>query len=151
LQIFPARAKFSVVSKKVIFICTGNSCRSQMAEGLLREMASDHYEVFSAGTHPSQVHPMAVRVMAEWGIDISNHTSDPIEDYLDKGMDIVITLCDHANQHCPTFPGKVERIHWSIDDPFRGWDYSPQNLDPYRETRDELKQKIEDFLNQHHE
>lgn len=122
-----------------------------MAEGLLREMGGDQYEVFSAGTHPSQVHPMAVRVMAEWGIDISHHTSDPIEDYLDRGMDIVITLCDQANEWCPTFPGKVERIHWSIDDPFRGWDYNPKNLDPYRETRDELKQKIEAFLNQHRE
>lgn len=131
---------------KVLFICTGNACRSQMAEGLLREVAGDRFEVYSAGSHPSRIHPMTIAVMAEWGIDVSHHSSDPIEDYLEAGIDTVITLCDHARQVCPAFPGPVERIHWSIDDPFRGWDFNPNNLEPYRQTRYTLKAKIDQFL-----
>ena len=84
--------------------------------------------------------------MAEWGIDISNHTSDWTNEYLDKSIDIVITVCDNANQACPTFPGDVKRIHWSIDDPFHGWSADPADLEPYRETREILKEKIESFL-----
>ena len=105
--------------KKVIFICTGNACRSQMAEGLLREMGGSSFEVFSAGSHPSRLHPASVIVMNEIGIDISHHKSDHIDEYLDKGIDIVITVCDNANKLCPIFPGNVERLHWGIDDPFR--------------------------------
>ncbi|HJM11640.1 MAG TPA: arsenate reductase ArsC, partial [Candidatus Marinimicrobia bacterium] len=86
---------------KVLFVCTGNSCRSQIAEGIMRDKAGDHYEVFSAGSHPSRVNPMAIKVMDEWGIDISYHTSDSVNIYLDKEIDIVITVCDHANQICP--------------------------------------------------
>ena len=133
--------------KKILFVCTGNSCRSQIAEGLLRDLAGDNFEVFSAGSHPSRVHPASIAVMAEWGIDISNHTSDWTNEYLDKSIDIVITVCDNANQACPTFPGDVKRIHWSIDDPFHGWGAEPADLEPYRETREILKEKIESFLN----
>ncbi len=132
--------------KKVIFICTGNSCRSQMAEAVLRDMAGDRFEVFSAGSHPSRVHPMSIAAMDEWGIDIQHHTSDPIDKYLDKGIDIVITVCDHANQICPVFPGNVERIHWSVDDPFRGWKENSTLNDRYRDTRNELKERIEKFV-----
>ncbi len=135
--------------KKVLFVCTGNSCRSQIAEGLLRDMAGDRFEVYSAGSHPSRVNPLAIAVMKEWGIDISHHTSDYVDDYLDKDIDIVITVCDHANQVCPTFPGKVERIHWSIDDPFSGWDLNPDRLDHFRKTRGTLKEKLEEFLRTH--
>ena len=98
----------------VIFICTGNSCRSQMAEGLLRNMAGDLFEVFSAGSHPSRLHPASIIVMAELGIDISNHSADSIDKYLDKDIDIVISVCDNARQVCPVFPGDVKQIHWSI-------------------------------------
>ena len=132
--------------KKVIFICTGNACRSQMAEGLLRHMAGDKFEVYSAGSHPSRLHPASVAVMAEWGIDIARHTAEPIDDYLDAGIDIAITVCDNAQQSCPTFPGNVEQIHWGLDDPYHGWEADPQDLPPYRETRDELKKRIEGFL-----
>ena len=126
---------FSTMSKKqkVLFVCTGNSCRSQIAEGLLREIASERFDVFSCGSHPSRVHPNAIAVMEEWGIDISNHTSDAIDDYLNEGINIVITVCDNANQACPVFPGDIQRIHWSIDDPFRGW--NSNLLDNFRETR----------------
>ena len=131
---------------KVIFICTGNSCRSQMAEGLLRDMADDRFEVFSAGSHPSRLHPASIIVMAELKIDISNHSADSIDEYLDKNIDIVITVCDNARQVCPVFPGNVKRIHWSIDDPFHGWGADPVDLKPYQVTRKILKEKIQSFL-----
>jgi arsenate reductase len=92
---------------------------------------------------------MTVRIMDEIGIDISSHTSDPIEMYLDHGIDIVITVCDHANQVCPTFPGNVERIHWSISDPFRGWGNDEHLLKNYRETRDDIKHRLEGFIEEH--
>ena len=132
--------------RKIIFICTGNACRSQIAEGLLRNLASDKFSVFSAGSHPSQVHPMSVAVMEEVGIDISHHTSDPISDYVDHGIDIVITVCDNAKQACPVFPGNVEHIHWSIEDPFNGWDFDPLDLDNFRKVREEINSRIKDFL-----
>ena len=135
--------------KKVLFICTGNACRSQIAHGLLRDMAGDRFEVFSAGSHPSRVHPMSVAVMKEVGVDISHHTSDFVDDYLDKGIDIAITVCDNANQSCPTFPGNAERIHWSIDDPFKGWNFDTSKMDSFRETRREIKEKLETFLESH--
>jgi len=133
---------------KVIFICTGNSCRSQMAEGLLRDMAGDRFEVFSAGSHPSRLHPASIIVMAELEIDISNHSADSIDKYLDKDIDIVITVCDNARQVCPVFSGNVKRIHWSIDDPFHGWGAEPSDLIPYREIREILKDHLESFINQ---
>ena len=132
---------------KVIFICTGNSCRSQMAEGLLRDMAGNRFEVFSAGSHPSRLHPASIIVMAELEIDISNHSADSIDEYLDKNIDIIITVCDNARQVCPVFPGNVKRIHWSIDDPFHGWGAEPSDLIPYRETRETLKDRLESFIN----
>lgn len=132
--------------KKIIFICTGNACRSQIAEGLLRNLASDKFSVFSAGSHPSQVHPMSVAVMEEVGIDISHHTSDPISDYVDHGIDIVITVCDNAKQACPVFPGNVEHFHWSIEDPFNGWDFNPLDLDNFRKVREDINSRIKDFL-----
>lgn len=131
---------------KVLFVCTGNSCRSQIAEGLLRDKAGSEFDVFSAGSHPSRVNPMAITVMSEWGIDISHHTSDPIDFYLDKGIDIVITVCDNANQICPVFPGEVERLHWSIKDPFAGWDAGDEYLYAFRETREIINNKINEFL-----
>ncbi len=139
--------KFIIMFKpKVLFVCTGNSCRSQMAEGLLRDKAGDQFDVFSAGSHPSRVHPLAIEVMNEWGINISNHTSDPIHLYLDKGIDIVITVCDHAAKVCPTFPGDVERLHWSIKDPFAGWGFKEDALIAFRETRDTIQRKIDHYL-----
>lgn len=134
------------IKKKVLFICTGNACRSQIAHGLLNDMAGDQFEVYSAGTHPSQVHLISIAVMEEIGIDISYHTSDSIDSYLHSGINIAITVCDNANQACPTFPENVKRIHWSIDDPFRGWNFDPNQLDTFRETREKIKKHIESFI-----
>jgi len=132
--------------KKVLFVCTGNSCRSQIAEGLLRTIADRDFIVFSAGSHPSRVHPNAIEVMKERKIDISNHTSDSIDQYFETRIDIVITVCDEAAQVCPVFPGDVQRIHWSIDDPFRGWDSGEAHLNNFRKTRDELEDRIQKFI-----
>ena len=132
--------------QKILFVCTGNSCRSQIAEGLLRDMAGDRFDVHSAGSHPTRVHPNAIAVMEEWGIDISQHSSDAINDYLNEGIHIVITVCDNANQICPVFPGDVQRIHWSVDDPFRGWNQDASQLDNFRETRQDLKIRIQKLL-----
>ena len=132
--------------KNIIFICTGNACRSQIAHGLLQNLAKDRFNVFSAGTHPSRVHLMSIKVMKEIGINISHHTSDHIDEYLDKRIDIVITVCDNANKLCPIFPGNVERLHWSIDDPFRGWDYNENQMESFRKTREEIKERILEFI-----
>ena len=132
--------------KNIIFICTGNACRSQIAHGLLQNLADDRFNVFSAGSHPSRVHPMSIKVMEEIGIDIFHHTSDHIDDHIDKGIDIVITVCDDANKLCPVFPGNVERFHWSIDDPFRGWDYNENQTESFRKTRKEIKDRILDYI-----
>ena len=132
--------------KKILFLCTGNACRSQIAEGLLRHLAGARFQVFSAGTYPSRVHPCSIKVMQEWGLDISSHTSDHVDDYLEEGIDIVISVCDSARQICPTFPGEVKRLHWSIEDPFGSWNTAHENLDNYRQTRNILKEKIDEFM-----
>ena len=130
----------------VIFICTGNSCRSQIAEGLLKEKAEDRFNVYSAGSNPSRLHPAAVSVMEEWGIDISRQKSEHLDKYVNRDIHIVITVCDNANQSCPIFSDEILKIHWSIKDPFHGWNYDQKKLQPYRETRDELKNRLDNFL-----
>ena len=135
--------------KKVLFICTGNACRSQIAHGLLKDLSSEIFEVFSAGSHPSKVHPISIAVMEEIGIDISKHTSDHIDDYLDKNIDIVITVCDNANHACPNFPENVKRIHWGIDDPFRSWNFDINQLTTFRETREEIKLRVLKFIQEY--
>ena len=134
------------MTNKIIFICTGNSCRSQIAEGLFREEADDKFEVFSAGSNPSRLHPAAVKVMAEWGIDIQKQESEEIDKYLDKGINIVITVCDKAKNACPNFPDGKIIIHWSIKDPFHGWGNEQEDLPPYRSARNELKKRIVKLL-----
>ena len=131
---------------KVLFLCTGNSCRSQIGEGLLRHLAGEHFDVFSAGVKPSKVHPISIIVMNEIGVDISGQTSDDVNDYLGVGIDIVISVCDHAAATCPVFPGDVQRIHWSIKDPYHGWDVDESKLPDYRATREDLKSRIEALL-----
>ena len=134
------------MKNKIIFICTGNSCRSQIAEGLFREAATDKFEVFSAGSNPSRLHPAAVKVMAEWGIDIQKQKSEKIDKYLNKEINIVITVCDNAKNTCPNFPDGEIIIHWSIKDPFHGWNYNEEDLEPYQMARNEIKAKIKDLL-----
>jgi protein-tyrosine-phosphatase len=102
---------------QVLFLCTHNSARSQMAEGILRELGGDRIEAASAGTEVTRVHPLAVREMAERGIDISGHHSKHMDEFLGERFDYVVTVCDNARESCPIFPGDPERIHWSIPDP----------------------------------
>ena len=130
--------------KRVLVLCTGNVARSQMAEGLLRHMAGDRFEVFSAGLSPSYVRPNAIAVMKELGIDISHHRSKSMNEFLDTPFDYVITVCDHASEHCPVFPGSAQRIHWSIDDPVAPGGEEAQ-LAAFRRARDELKERLETF------
>ena len=134
------------MKNKIIFICTGNSCRSQIAEGLFREEVGDKFEVFSAGSNPSRLHPAAVKVMAEWGIDIQKQKSEKIDKYLNKEINIVITVCDNAKNTCPNFPDGKIIIHWSIKDPFHGWNDNEEDLEPYHMARNEIKLKIKDLL-----
>src|SRR6478609_6177457 len=103
--------------KRVLILCTGNSARSQMAEGILRSIAGDKFDVASAGVAPSRVRPEAVEAMRDIGVDISTHRSKSVDEFLEEPFDYVITVCDNANESCPIFPGNVERIHWSFDDP----------------------------------
>jgi arsenate reductase len=134
-----------VEKKRVLVICTGNVARSQMAEGLLRHLAGNKTEVFSAGLIPSYVRPNAIAVMKELGIDISHHRSKSLNEFIDTPFDYVITVCDHAAQYCPTFPGEAKRIHWSIRDPVVIGDDEAQ-LEAFRSARDDLKGRIEKFV-----
>ena len=112
----------------------------------MRNLAGDKFDVYSAGSHPTKVHPMSIKVMKEVGIDISSQTSDPISLYLNEIMDIVVTVCDDASKACPIFPGNVERIHWSIEDPFKGWDLDSDDLLNFRKTREDLTERIKNLL-----
>jgi len=129
--------------KRVLFLCTGNSARSQMAEGLLRQMGGDRFEVFSAGTHPKGIHPRSVEVMKETGIDIANHRSKDVSEYTSAKFDYVITVCDRAKQQCPIFPG-AEPIHWGFDDPAEA--PRDRELETFRRVRDEIRQRLNLFL-----
>ena len=103
--------------KRVLFLCTGNSARSQMAEGFLRHMAGDRFEVYSAGIKPVGINPLAIKIMAEAGIDISKHRSKSVIEFIDQNFDYVVTVCGNAQKTCPVFPGKHEKIHWDLEDP----------------------------------
>lgn len=125
--------------KRVLILCTGNSARSQMAEGLLREMAADRFEVESAGVSPSRVRPEAVEAMREVGIDISGHRSKPADEFLGQEFDYVVTVCDNARETCPVFPGKAERIHQSFEDPpAPGAADRETTMAVFRRVRDEI-------------
>ncbi len=132
--------------KRVLFVCTGNSARSQMAEALLRHLAKGEVEAFSAGTEPKPVNPLAVRAMAEAGIDISTQRSKGIETYATESFDFVITVCDRARTKCPRWPGLVDYIHWSIDDPAAVEGTDEHQLRAFRTAREELRNRITLFL-----
>ena len=117
-----------------------------MAEGLLREMAGDRVEAASAGVAPTHVRPEAIEVMKELGIDISSHRSKSIDEVITQAFDYVITVCDNANQHCPTFPGACRRIHWSIEDPAAVEGDNKARLEAFRGTRDELRERLRKFV-----
>lgn len=132
--------------KRVMFLCTANSCRSQMAEGLLRELGKGKVEAHSAGLFAAGVHPRAARVMKEIGIDISGQQSKDIDIGLLREMDYAITLCGHAESSCPTTPPDVRRIHWPIEDPVGARGTDEEVMKEFRRARDEIKERIEEFL-----
>lgn len=132
--------------KRVIFICTHNSARSQMAEGLLRHLAGDRYEVYSAGTVATKVNPLAIKAMAENGIDISYHTSDHIDKYMGMEFDYVITVCDNANESCPYFPTNKTKWHWSFEDPSAATGTEEERLAKFREIREQIAQRLQILL-----
>lgn len=133
--------------QRVLILCTGNSARSQMAEGLLRHDAGDRFEVFSAGTRPSQVRPEAIAVMRELAIDISGHRSKSIDEFRDQAFDYVLTVCDNAKESCPIFPGQTNRLHHSFDDPAAFEGSEQERLAGFRRIRDELRRYLRAFPN----
>jgi arsenate reductase len=131
--------------KRVLILCTGNSARSQMAEGLLRHIAGDRFEVESAGTVASFVRPQAIEAMREIGIDISGHRSKCLDEFLETPFDHILTVCDNANENCPFFPGKAKRTHWSFDDPAAATGTPEAILSEFRRIRDEIAEKLHEF------
>lgn len=139
----------SVQEKKtrVLFLCTHNQARSQMAEAIMRKAASDHFEVYSAGFEPAGVHPLTIKVMEEAGYSMEDHTSKDIDQYLGKKhFGIVITVCANAEKLCPTIPGVSTRLHWGLDDPSGVKGVEEDRINAFRKARDQLKEKIFEFL-----
>ena len=131
---------------KVLILCTGNSCRSQMAEGILRAAAGDFLEVHSAGSRPSGfVHPWAIKALAEIGIDLRQHRSKSMNEFLDQQIETVITVCGKADQVCPNYPGQVHRFHWPFDDPAQATGSEEERMKVFRRVRDEIKAKFEAY------
>ncbi|MBT2560812.1 arsenate reductase ArsC [Pedobacter sp. ISL-68] len=135
--------------KKILVLCTGNSCRSQLAEGYLRYFAANKAEIYSAGIETHGVNPKAIQVMAEDHIDISAHTSNHVDEYAKIVFDAVITVCDNANEACPFFPGKVDRFHQNFPDPAKATGTPEEVMAEFRKVRDQIKAYSADFVNQY--
>ncbi|MCY3719864.1 MAG: arsenate reductase ArsC [Anaerolineaceae bacterium] len=131
---------------RVLILCTANSARSQMAEGLLRHLAGDRVSVRSAGVAPSSVNPLAIRAMDQIGVDIRGQRSQHVNEFLAEPVDTVITVCDRAVETCPTFPGHVERLHWSLPDPASGAGDEAQRLAAFARVRDDLQRRLRVWL-----
>ncbi len=130
----------------ILILCTGNSCRSHLAEGILRAVAKDRFRVASAGSKPAgYVHPLAVKALAEIGIDISAHTSKHMNEFLDQPVETVITVCGNADQACPVFPGQLNRHHWPFDDPAHANGTDDEKLAVFRRVRDEIRRVFEAY------
>jgi arsenate reductase (thioredoxin) len=130
----------------VLFVCTHNAGRSQMAEALLRMLYGDRYDVYSAGTHPGVVNPYAVRALAELGYDLAGHRSKHIEEFLEREIDVVVTVCDSARENCPWFPGGKERIHHSFPDPAALGGSDDEIMAGVREIRDRMREWLVDVF-----
>ena len=135
--------------KKILVLCTGNSCRSQMAHGYLQFFAGDAAQIYSAGVKTHGVNPKAVKVMAEDDIDISHHTSNHVDEYADIDFDAVITVCDNANEACPFFPGSVQRFHQNFPDPPKATGTEEEIMDEFRRVRDMIRTYSADFVSQY--
>lgn len=134
-------------AKRVLILCTGNSCRSQMAEGLWRQLGAGQWESFSAGSNPAgYVHPMAIEVMQEIGIDLSAARSKHVDEFAGQGFDLVVTVCDSARETCPIFPGAKQTLHWPFDDPAHAEGSAEQKLAVFRDVRDQIRRQIAFFL-----
>ncbi len=131
------------MKQKILFVCTYNSARSQMAEGLLNHLYGNKYVAFSAGIQPTQVNPYAIKVMQEIGIDISYHRSKSVQEFINQDIDYVVTVCDSANETCPFFPGYKQRMHQSFQNPSSYTGSEEEILNSFRQVRDEIKQWIE--------
>ncbi len=131
---------------RVLILCTGNSCRSQMAQGLFRHLSNGTYDAYSAGVSPTTVNPLAIRAMREIGIDISRHTSDSIDLYLNRDFDLVITVCDNAQENCPIFPGPKNTRHWPFEDPADARGTEEERMRVFRKVRDQIRDQIANFL-----
>lgn len=132
--------------KRVLFLCTGNSCRSQMAEGWLRHLAGERFEAASAGTHPVGLNPGAVEVMQERGVDISRQESKPVDLFLGRRFDYVITVCNRARESCPVLPNAARVLHWSFDDPAAAQGPPEERLGIFRKVRDEIASQIDALI-----
>lgn len=132
--------------RRVLILCTGNSARSQMAEGLLRHDGGDWFEVESAGVIKSFVRPQAIAAMEEIGIDITGHRSKSVEEFAGQEFDYVITVCDNAKESCPVFPGKTQRIHWSFDDPAEADGSEAEVIAVFTRVRDEIRKNLQEFI-----
>ncbi len=134
---------------KVLFLCTGNSCRSQMAEAWLRELGGDDFAVYSAGLEPHGVNPNTITVMEELGIDMSSHRSKSLDEYMGKiDFDYLITVCSNADERCPFFPGMGTRMHWPFEDPAAFDGPEDEKLNVFRQTRDQIRDKIQSWLDE---
>ncbi len=138
-----------MAKKRVLVLCTGNSARSQMGEGLFRVEGGGEVEVFSAGTKPGSVRAEAIAVMKEIGIDISGHRSKSVEELAGQTFDYVVTVCDNARDTCPVFPAGAERIHWSFEDPAAVEGSETKRLDAFRRTRDLIHERVKTFYRNH--
>ena len=134
------------MTKKILVLCTGNSARSQMGEGLFRAEGGAGFEVFSAGTKPSAVRPEAIAVMKEIGIDISGHRSKSVDEFSGQSMDYVVTVCDNARDNCPVFPAGSERMHWSFEDPGAIEGSEAERLSAFRRIRDQMHARVKAFF-----
>ncbi len=135
--------------KNILVLCTGNSCRSQIAEGYLRHFAGGRAVIYSAGIETHGLNPKAIQVMAEDGIDISHHTSNNVDEYKDIAFDYVITVCDNAKENCPWFPTKAERFHQNFPDPAKATGNTEEVMGEFRRVRDMIREYSRDFINQH--
>ncbi len=135
-----------VAKPLIYFLCTGNSCRSQMAEGFARDMAGDRFEIASAGIEPSSVNPRAIAAMREVGVDISAQTSKPIDEALLKRADLVVTLCGDANDRCPAVPTTRLRLHWDLPDPARARGSAAEQMEVFRTVRDDIRRRVSELV-----
>ena len=135
--------------KNILVLCTGNSCRSQIAHGYLQKFAGDKAQVYSAGVEIHGVNPKAVKIMAEDGIDISHHTSNNVDEYMAIPFDLIITVCDNAKENCPYFPSKAQRFHQNFPDPAKATGTEDEVMDEFKKVRDMIKTYAANFVNTH--